>query len=84
MSPRVIRVLPQQNYILLVTFDNGEEGLLDMSEYLDLGVFTKLREPSEFAKVNVAFKTIEWACGADLDPEFVYSKTIKLQPVRQA
>jgi hypothetical protein len=51
---------------------NGE---LDMTPYLDFGVFTRLKNKDNFVQVRVAFDTIEWPCGVDLDPEFVYQKT---------
>ena len=39
-----------------------------------MGVFKKLKEPDAFKNVRVSFDTVEWISGADLDPEFVYSK----------
>ena len=32
------------------------------------------KDYSSFKKVRVAFDTIEWESGVDLDPEFVYEK----------
>lgn len=52
----------------------GEVGDLDVSPYLDFGVFSRLRAPGAFQAVRVAFNTVEWECGVDLDPEFVYEK----------
>ena len=74
MYPAVKEVIPKENYILLVTFDNGEHGLLDMKPFLDCGIFKSLKNQSAFDRVRVAFDTIEWESGADLDPEFVYKK----------
>ncbi|WP_114416403.1 DUF2442 domain-containing protein [Marinospirillum perlucidum] len=84
MSPRVVNVWPLEGYRLYVTFDNGEAGELSLDSYLDLGVFAALKDKNEFNKVHVAFKTIEWACGVDLDPEFVYQHTLKSKPAKQA
>ena len=67
-------VVPQDNYLLYVTFNNGETGTLDMKPYLDFGVFKRIKDYTSFKKVTVAFDTIEWESGADLDPEFVYEK----------
>ena len=76
--PRVIRVSPAENHMLELEFDNGETGHLDMKPYLDFGIFQRLHDPQAFAHVKVAFDTVEWACGPDLDPEFVYSKCQKI------
>ncbi len=74
MYPSVTRVVAREDFILALTFDNGEQGILDMKPYLDFGVFRKLREPGAFRRVRVAFDTVEWDAGVDLDPEFAYAK----------
>ncbi|MDZ4700474.1 MAG: DUF2442 domain-containing protein [Rhodothermales bacterium] len=67
-------VVAGEDYILTVEFDNGKRGMLDMKPFLDFGVFQKLKDRAEFERVRVAFDTIEWESGADLDPEFVYAR----------
>ena len=74
MHPAVISVEYEDNYILSVSFDNGENGLLDMKPYLDFGIFKKIKDPDIFKTVHVSFDTIAWESGADIDPEFVYEK----------
>jgi hypothetical protein len=78
MYPSVTSVSAQDNYQLGITFNNGERGVLDMKPYLDFGVFQKLKETNYFSNVSVAFDTVEWSdVEVDLDPEFVYEKSIK-------
>ncbi|WP_321495591.1 DUF2442 domain-containing protein [uncultured Desulfobacter sp.] len=67
MYPAVKEVIPKENYILSVTFDNGEHGTLDMKPLLDFGIFQSLKNKSAFNRVRVVFDTIEWESGADLD-----------------
>jgi Protein of unknown function (DUF2442) len=76
MYPAVAKVAPCEDFTLAIVFDNGEEGLLDMSPHLGFGVFQKIADPESFRRVRVVFDTIEWACGVDLDPEFVYAKCV--------
>jgi uncharacterized protein DUF2442 len=83
MYPSVKTVTASKNYELIIEFDNGECGILDMKPYLEIGVFKKLKEPSAFINVRVSFDTIEWNSGVDLDPEFVYSKCHNKQKVQQ-
>ncbi len=78
MYPSVKEVIPCENYILSVIFDNGESGILDMKEFLDFGAFKRLRNYEFFKQVKVSFDTIEWDFGLDLDPEFVYQKCDKV------
>lgn len=75
MYPSVVNVIPEEDYLLSIDFDNGERGVLDMKPYLDFGVFNRLKERSVFNRVHVSFDTIEWDSGIDLDPEFVYNKS---------
>jgi len=74
MYPSVSKVVPTEDYVLSVGFDNGESGMLDMKPFLDFGVFQRLKDLDAFERVRVAFDTIEWGSGIDLDPEFVYEK----------
>ncbi len=74
MYPAVTKATPNKDFSLAIAFDNGEEGVLDMKPYLDFGVFQKIKEYEHFQRVRVAFDTIEWDAGVDLDPEFVYAK----------
>ncbi|MDR3581534.1 MAG: DUF2442 domain-containing protein [Oryzomonas sp.] len=74
MYPSVKEVTPSDNYILSVVFDNGEKGHLDMKPILDFGIFQRIRDYDAFKRVRVSFDTIEWDCGVDLDPEYVYAR----------
>jgi hypothetical protein len=74
MYPSVKEVVPNADFTLFVVFDNGERGILDMKPILEFGVFQRIKDYEDFKKVRVAFDTIEWECGVDLDPEFVYAK----------
>jgi hypothetical protein len=80
MNPAVNKVVPNQDFSLTITFDNGEEGLLDMKPHLDFGVFQQLADYDHFRNVRVAFDTVEWDCGIDLDPEFVYRQCTTRSP----
>lgn len=76
MYPAVKSVTPCEDYLLSLTFENGEQGILDMKPYLTFGVFKRLQPLNHFKQVRVAFDTIEWTTvGIDLDPDFVYQKS---------
>jgi Protein of unknown function (DUF2442) len=74
MYPAIKSVVPTEDYMLSIAFDNGETGTLDMKPFLDFGVFRRLKDRSAFKRVRVNFDTIEWDSGIDLDPEFIYEK----------
>lgn len=69
-------VAPRENYELLLTFENGEKRIFNMIEYLDFGLFQELKDTSLFKSVHVVLDSIEWANGADLDPEELFQNSI--------
>ena len=79
MHHAITSVEPMSDYKVLVSFNNGERGVLDMKPYLEFGVFPRLKDVEVFQRVRVAFDTIEWEVGVDLDPEFVYAKSLRIE-----
>jgi hypothetical protein len=69
-------VKPLKDYRLFLTFENGEERVLDVRPYLSKGVFAELKEPGRFNAVRLSFDTVEWPNGADLCPEVLYEESI--------
>jgi hypothetical protein len=71
-------VKPQDNYLLLLTFENGEKRQFDMKPYLDFGIFQELKDLRLFKTVKTSFDSIEWDNEADFDPEILYHKSLKI------
>ena len=46
LGPRVIEVKPQNDYKLLLRFDNGEKRILDAAKLLDKKSFRPLANPA--------------------------------------
>lgn len=72
MCPTAIDVKPLENYLLLVTFDNGEEKIFDVKPYLTHKAFEALKDTVLFNTVKIAGLSIEWANGADICPDELY------------
>jgi len=68
-------VVPYEDFILHLKFENGEVRQFDMKPYLDFGIFKELKSTVLFNSVHVSFDTIEWDNEADLDPEFLYKNS---------
>lgn len=77
MNPRVLHAKPINQYQLLITFSNQQQGIFDISEYLDLPVFQVLRNQSYFNTVQVQHGTITWQDEVDFCPDTVYLKSKK-------
>jgi len=47
-----------------------------------MGKFSELRDISMFNSVMVRFDTIEWANHLDMDPEFLFEKSVMIEQVK--
>ena len=75
----VISVVPAEDYKLILTFENSEQREFDVSPLLKFGRFSELRDEKLFKSVKISFDTIEWANELDLDPEYLYKKSISIK-----
>ncbi|CAA6821227.1 MAG: Unknown protein [uncultured Sulfurovum sp.] len=76
MNPQVISVEPKAEHKVLLTFDNQEVRIFDMSPYIDRSSFFKQLEDEEYFKtVRVSLGSIQWKNGQDLSPHTLYSKS---------
>ena len=86
MLKDVVEVRPLGGYRVLIRFEDGMKGELDLSSLIDFkGIFAPLRDEREFARVHVhpELGTLVWPNGADLDQDVLYSK-IAGQPIELA
>ena len=76
MLKDIIEVKPLEEYRLFLRFENGVEGVVDVSELIRFeGVFAPLREIDKFreVRVNPELGTICWPNDLDLDPDVLYA-----------
>lgn len=64
------------DYRLQLRFNDGAEGVVDLSDCLDGEVFQPLKAIEKFSafKVDPDIETIVWENGADMAPEFLYER----------
>ena len=75
----ITAVAPMENYILLLTFENGEQKYLDIKPYLHRGVFKELADKEMFNTAHVSFDTVAWKNNVDIAPEILYKKSVTLE-----
>lgn len=78
LGPRAVNVLPLDNYILQVEFNNGEIRLFDVSPYLEKGIFSKLKNVAFFMRAHQEYGTVVWDETLDIAPETLYEKSIPI------
>lgn len=61
-------------YRLHLTFENGKEGIADLSNYAKRGgVFSKFSDIEYFRKVYLVHGVLTWPNNVDIAPETIYS-----------
>lgn len=76
MLKDIVEVHPLTNYQLKLRFEDGVEGIIDLSKLVQFtGVFEPLKNPDYFNQVKLSSEwgTVYWDSGADLDPDVLYS-----------
>ena len=82
MFLHVTKAKPLDNYRVEVTFDDGRQGVADLTEALEGPAFESLKEPDIFRefRVDEELQTIVWPNGTDLAPEYIYYQAFATRP----
>ena len=79
LGPRVVGVVPNDDYTLTLTFTNGEVKVYDMKPYLDKGVFQDLQNIGYFRCVRLdGHGSIQWPREQDVCPDTLYENSVPL------
>jgi hypothetical protein len=73
---RVVQVSARDDFTLELWFDTGDHRLFDMTPYLHRGVFTRLKNASEFKRAFVRFDTVCWPGDLDIAPETLFDRSV--------
>ena len=70
-------------YRLVLTFEDGEERLVNLEPHLDGPIFEPLKDPAYFKHFRVSedLDTVVWENDADFSPDFLYEIG---QPISEA
>lgn len=73
---QIVSVEARPMFKLLVRFNDGVSGEVDLSGIIRTGVFARWDEPGFFEKVSAdpGSGTVVWPGGLDLDPYVLYSR----------
>lgn len=73
---KIINVSPLKNYMLQIEFDTKEVRFFDVKPYLNIGIFTQLKNEDYFKSVRISFDSIAWKNGQDFSPDTLYLKSL--------
>jgi hypothetical protein len=68
-------------YRLELRFDNGDNGIVDLSEFVGRGVFASWEQPGVFEQVAVTSEgAVEWPGELDMCPDALYLRMTGRRP----
>ena len=73
LRPTAVSVTPQNDYIIIVKFDNGEEKKFDVKPYIKGEWYGQLRDAAYFKAVRTDGYTVTWPDGQDICPDELYT-----------
>ena len=77
-SPKVLVVIPLDNFILKLCLDNNEVRIFDTKPYLEKGIFQELKNPHYFQQVRTFFGGVQWPNEQDFSPDTLYLESTPL------
>ena len=72
LRPTAVKVVPLNDYILKVTFDNSKTGLFNVAPYIKGDWYGKLANTDYFKLVIPDGFTVVWPDGQDICPDELY------------
>jgi len=78
---RLVRFQFKTDYNIELFFDNGEQGVVDLSHLAGKGVFSGWRDPQHFRAVSIGTRgQLIWPDGVDLCPDSLYLRATGKKP----
>ena len=78
LGPRVASVEPMNNYILRLTFTNGEQRIFDVKPLLSIAAFKPLQNKQRFEAVKIAYGSVFWPDDIDYCPDTLYAESVAI------
>ncbi len=69
---KVINAKAENDFSLILEFNDGSVKRFDVKPYLDYEVFKPLKDLNYFKRIKIAFGTVQWTDELDISPETLY------------
>jgi hypothetical protein len=70
---KITEAKPLPGFRLALQFDNGEGGVIDLTDFVGVGVFAAWEEPGVFERVSITAEgAVEWPGELDMCPDALY------------
>ena len=78
LRPTAVKVVPMNDYLLNIEFDNGEQKVFDVKPYIKGSWYGELSAPAYFKSVVTNGYSVEWANVQDLCPDVLYCNSLSI------
>ena len=75
----VKKVIPRKDYTLLLTFEDGKNGIYDFRPDLSRPVFRKQQNIDFFMHAKALYGTVVWPDDSDIAPEHLYENSTSVK-----
>jgi Protein of unknown function (DUF2442) len=69
---KVINAKAENDFSLILEFNDGSVKRFDAKPYLDYEVFKPLKDLNYFKRIKLAFGTVQWTDEQDISPDTLY------------
>ncbi len=76
---KVINAKAENDFSLILEFNDGSVKRFDVKPYLDYEVFKPLKDLNYFKRIKIAFGTVQWTDEQDISPETLYLESKEIR-----
>jgi hypothetical protein len=73
---KVISAKADDDFTLVLKFNNGALKRFDVKPYLEIGIFKELKDKKYFEDFQIAFGTVQWKNEQDFSPDTLYLESV--------
>lgn len=78
---KLLQAKPLQPYRIWLRYEDGNEGVVDLSDLAGRGVFEAWNEPAFFGSAEIGeYGELRWSEEIDLDPDMLYMRLTGAEP----
>ncbi len=67
-------------YRIRVSFIDGTTGIVELSDFIEKGIFRDLKDENLFRKVYISGSAIAWSDELEIDTDAIYAEIIDKEP----
>jgi Protein of unknown function (DUF2442) len=75
---KVVSAKANEDFTLDLEFNDGSTRRFDVKPYLNIGIFTELKDLKYFENFKIVFGTVQWKNEQDFAPETLYFESVEI------